>query len=114
MIFVTGPMFSGKEKCICDHLGMSHEEFEKNGIRDAETFVKREPMTEEELAALADELSKKRVVIASEIGGGVISTDPAENHYRENAGRLAQFLAARSDTTVRVLCGIPQVLKGEL
>ena len=114
MIFVTGPMFSGKEKCICELLGMTGEEFEKDGIRDAETLMKREPMTDEELTALADELSKKRVVISSEIGGGVISTDPGENHYRQNAGRLAQLLAARAETVVRVLCGIPQVLKGEL
>ena len=34
--------------------------------------------------------------------------------YREQAGRLACLLAERADTVIRVCCGIPQVLKGEL
>ncbi len=114
MVFVTGPMYSGKEKCICDLLGLKEEEFEKDCVRDAETMVKRTPMPDDALLALADELSAKKIVIASEIGGGVISTDTSENHFRENAGRLSQLLAARADTVVRVICGIPQILKGSI
>ena len=114
MVFVTGPMYSGKEKCICDQLGMTKMEFEKDCVRDAETMVKRTPMPDDGLVALAKELSTKKIVSASEIGGGVISADPAENHYRENAGRLSQLLAGRADTVVRVICGIPQILKGSL
>ena len=33
---------------------------------------------------------------------------------REAAGRLSCLLAERADTVVRVCCGLPQVLKGEL
>ena len=40
--------------------------------------------------------------------------DPAEREARERAGRLACLLAARADVVVRVFCGIPKVLKGEL
>ena len=68
----------------------------------------------EDLTALADELSKKPVVIATEVGGGVIPVDPQERADREAAGRLACLLAARADTVIRINCGLPRALKGEL
>ena len=40
--------------------------------------------------------------------------DPRERAAREAAGRLACLLARRADAVVRVYCGLPQVLKGEL
>ena len=66
-----------------------------------------------DLARLADELSQKEVVIATEIGGGVVPVLAEERAAREAAGRLACLLAQRADTVVRVFCGIPTVLKGE-
>ena len=68
----------------------------------------------EDLAALAEQLAQKAVVIATEVGGGIVPMDAGERHNREQAGRLACLLAERADTVVRVCCGIPQVLKGEL
>ena len=41
-------------------------------------------------------------------------TDPEEREAREAAGRLSCLLAERADTVVRVYCGLPQVLKGQL
>ena len=65
------------------------------------------------MPALAEELSRKEIVIAAETGGGVVPVDPRERAAREAAGRLACLLARRADTVVRVYCGLPQVLKGE-
>ena len=113
MIFVTGPKFSGKEKCICEMLSITHEEFLRTGIRDVEMKVAGDE-TESELEKLAEELAKNTIVIASEIGSGVISTDPKENEYRSRAGLLSQMLAKRAQVVVRVICGIPQILKGSL
>ena len=62
---------------------------------------------------LAAELAQKDVVMAVEVGGGVVPIDPAERAAREAAGRLACLLAQRAETVVRVFCGIPTVLKGE-
>ena len=88
MIFITGPLYSGKRtfaktlpgRCICDV---------------------------QELAAGAENLEKLA-------GGGVVPMDPAERAGREAAGRLACLLAARADCVVQMFCGIPTVLKGEL
>lgn len=110
MIFVTGPLFAGKEETVCKCLGWSREDFQKHGIRDVQELAGKA----EDLTALAEQLTQKAVVIATEMGGGIVPMDAGERHNREQAGRLACLLAERADTVVRVCCGIPQVLKGEL
>ena len=68
-----------------------------------------------DLPALADRLAKGyEILIATEVGGGVVPMDAAERAAREAAGRLACLLAARADCVVQMFCGIPTVLKGEL
>ena len=68
-----------------------------------------------DLPALADQLAADYpVVIATEVGGGVVPVEPEIREAREAAGRLACLLADRADTVVRVFCGLPLVLKGTL
>lgn len=111
MIFVTGPLFAGKEETICKSLGWRPADFLQNGgVRDVQDLA----ADCDDLMALADELAARAVVIATEVGGGVVPVDAAQRHAREQAGRLACLLAERADTVVRVCCGIPQVLKGTL
>ena len=59
-----------------------------------------------------DELASKEIVIADEIGCGLVPLDASEREKRERAGRLACMLAERADKVIRVVCGCPQVLKG--
>jgi len=108
MIFVTGPMFSGKREYIQTALGLSDEQFAARAVWDAEQLAAQTA----DLEDLADELARKEIVVASEVGGGVVPTDPAERSAREAAGRLACLLARRAETVVRVVCGLPQILKG--
>lgn len=109
MIFVTGPLYSGKREYIRRALGLSQEEFAQKAAWDVQDLAAKTS----DLSALAEELSQKEIVIATEIGGGVVPIDPAERAAREAAGRLACLLAQRADTVVRVYCGLAQVLKGE-
>ncbi|MBR1456571.1 MAG: bifunctional adenosylcobinamide kinase/adenosylcobinamide-phosphate guanylyltransferase [Oscillospiraceae bacterium] len=109
MIFVTGPLFAGKKEYIRTALGLTDEEFAACAVWDVQELAGAA-----DLSALADRLSQNRVVIATELGGGVIPTDAAERAHREAAGRLACLLAERADTVIRVCCGLPQVLKGSL
>ena len=102
MIFITGPLYSGKRtfaqnfpgRRICD-------------VQDLAAGAKN-------LETLADELSAYDVVLATEVGGGVVPMDPHERAGREAAGRRACLLAARAACVVQMFCGIPTVLKGEL
>ena len=109
MIFVTGPLFAGKQEYIQKALGLSDAEFAARAVRDVQELAPGA-----DLPALADRLAEKDVVIAAELGCGLVPIDRAEREKREAAGRLACLLAARADTVVRVCCGLPQVLKGRL
>ena len=110
MIFVTGPLFSGKEEYIRTALGWDDELFRRNAVRDVNELA----AGAEDLAVLADSLAKYEVIISTEIGGGVVPVDSEQRAARERAGRLSCLLAERADTVIRVCCGLPQILKGEL
>ena len=111
MIFVTGPLFAGKQEYIMETLGWEVEDFETFAVRDVQDLAA--DLTAEQLSALADTLAEKKVVIATEVGGGVVPIDPAERRDREAAGRLVCLLAERADTVIRVCCGLPRFLKGK-
>ncbi len=102
MLFIMGPLYSGKRTFAAQFGGRQIYEVQD---RAAE-------MTE--LQALADELAAYDVVTATEVGGGIVPIDPAERARREAAGRLACLLAARADCVVQMFCGLPTILKGEL
>lgn len=109
MIFITGPLFSGKRACAkallhCDDAALAHY---------AVWEVQDQAAGCPDLAALADRLARDyQVVIATEVGGGVVPIDAQERAAREAAGRLACLLAARATRVVRVFCGIPVTIKG--
>lgn len=110
MMFVTGPLFAGKRDFVCAALGWTEDELALRAVWDVQSLAG----AAEDLNALAERLAKHEVVIATEVGGGVVPVDAAQRQEREAAGRLACLLAQRADTVVRVCCGLPQVLKGTL
>ena len=102
MLFVTGPLYSGKRTFSQKFCGRQ--------ICDVQNLAANAT----DLEKLADELAAYDVVIATEIGGGIVPIDPAERAAREAAGRLACLLAAQASCVVEMFCGLPTVLKGEL
>ena len=109
MIFVTGPLYAGKREYIRNALGLSEADFRARAVWDVQELA-----LGEDLLALAERLAEKDIVIATELGGGLVPIDRTGREKREAAGRLACLLAGRADTVVRVCCGLGQVLKGEL
>ena len=110
MIFITGPLFAGKRAYVSSALGWTKEELRNNAVWDVQDLAAEA----EDLEALADRLAKYRVVIATEVGSGVVPLDPEQRTAREAAGRLSCLLADRADTVIRIFCGLPRALKGEL
>ena len=102
MLFITGPLYSGKRTFA--------KPFGGRQIYEVQTLA----ANAESLPAFADELAQYDVVTATEVGGGVVPIDPAQRAAREAAGRLACLLAERADCVVQMFCGLPTVLKGEL
>ena len=101
MLFITGPLYSGKRTFAAQFGGRQIYEVQDRAAEMAG------------LQALADELAAYDVVTATEVGGGIVPIDPPNAPPRA-AGRLACLLAARADCVVQMFCGLPTILKGEL
>lgn len=52
------------------------------------------------------------IVIADEVGCGIVPDNAFDRAWRDAAGSLTTELARRADTVVRIFCGMPTVLKG--
>ena len=107
MIFITGPLYSGKRDYACQLLGCGTEELADRAVWDVQELAAGCT----DLEALSQELARHEVVIATEVGGGVVPIDAGERAAREAAGRLSCLLARRAERVVRVFCGLPMVLK---
>ena len=106
MIFITGPLCSGKRTFAQTLPGRALADVQQLAADAADC---------EALEQLADRLaSEYEILIATEVGGGVVPMDARQRADREAAGRLACLLAARAECVVQMFCGIPTVLKGEL
>lgn len=46
------------------------------------------------------------VIVANEVGAGIVPIDPKERAFREAVGRALCVIAQASDAVVRVTCGI--------
>ena len=65
MIFITGPLYSGKKEYACSLLNCGAEELERRALWD----VQDRAAGCDDLDALAEELAQYEVVIATEVGG---------------------------------------------
>ncbi|MBR6408255.1 MAG: bifunctional adenosylcobinamide kinase/adenosylcobinamide-phosphate guanylyltransferase [Clostridia bacterium] len=105
MIFITGPLYSGKRQ------------YARNFCGDGDMITEVQDLAARcaDLPALADDLARRyKVIIATEIGGGIVPVDEGQREARDKAGRLSCMLAERAETVVRIFCGLPMVLKGDL
>ena len=109
MVFVTGPLYSGKKTFVKEWMHWDEETLSRNAVWDVQVLVS----DYDDLVPLAGELREIHVGIAMEMGSGVVRVAAQERRDREAAGRLACLLAKKANTVIRVFCGIPTVLKGE-
>ena len=61
--------------------------------------------------ALMPHLLRKKVIICSEVGSGIIPVSRELTHARVLTGKLCSQLARQAGSVIRILCGIPTVLK---
>ena len=89
MIFITGPLYSGKRTFAQTLPGKR--------LSDVQVLA----ADAADLPALADKLAHEYdILIATEVGGGVVPMDVKQRADREAAGRLACLLAARAECVV--------------
>ena len=113
MLLIVGGEASGK-RTFAKTLGYDDRDIadavldERPVICHLEQIVFADPERSDELLPI---LAEKDVVICCEVGSGVIPVDHAERIGREAAGRLCVLLAQRADRVVRMVSGIPVVIK---
>lgn len=131
MILIVGAVGSGKRAFVCREFGFEPGDIAEAVLDGKPVVAGVERLVREAMCSssgksldslavpaavlgLADELSAKRVVICDEVGWGIVPLDAGERAWREAVGRLCCELALRADVVVRMVCGIPQVIKGEV
>ena len=118
-IYVTGPMASGKRDYVLNTLGIPATEaaFEVQELLrekidpEVQELLREKPNMD--VAALAEKLSGYQAITQTEVGAGVIPLSASDREWREKAGRLACLLAARADIVVRMVCGVPIMVKAQ-
>ena len=111
MILVVGGEGAGKREFVRS-LGYAQmsQSLDAPVVFHAEKLVR----TQEDVPAVLEQLRQKQVVILSEVGSGVIPVERERVLAREAAGRLGVLLAKEASCVVRIVCGIPTILKGKL
>lgn len=71
-----------------------------------------EPEIERLLAGLDGGMASGLVLVANEVGLGIVPENRMARDFRDHAGRLHQELAARAGRVELVVAGIPVVVKG--
>ncbi|MDR0446398.1 MAG: bifunctional adenosylcobinamide kinase/adenosylcobinamide-phosphate guanylyltransferase [Oscillospiraceae bacterium] len=103
MLLIIGGVGAGARE-YADSLGLGESDLAE-GVWDAVYDNPAEAM------ALLEPLCLKAAVICEEVGSGVVPIDRREREAREAMGRLTAELAARAQSVVRVVAGIPVTLK---
>lgn len=129
MIMIIGGAFQGKRGCLTRLYGIADgdilsgaecsfgEVFTAAAVADYHELVRRLLAENIDAAEFTERLCRENpnaAVIINEIGCGIIPLEKSERIYREEVGRAGCVIAANSDTVLRVFCGIPEVIKGEL
>ena len=115
MILIIGGVASGKRTYLAS-LGYLPEAIadgvldDKKVLYGLEKLVAADP---EGAAALLPILLEKKAVACCEVGSGVIPVRYEQRRAREATGRLCCQLAKEATRVVRMVAGIPIVIKGE-
>ena len=113
MIVVIGGRASGKRTYIRG-LGYDDSAMADGVLDESPVLVNLQDLIaadEREPVEMARALSGKRIVSCCEVGNGIVPLDPVERAWRERVGRTVNILAEQAESVVRLICGIPVVLK---
>ena len=71
-------------------------------------------LTQQEVLEKLLPFCRGKIVLCDDIFCGVVPLDALERQWREVTGRLLCRLAQEADRVIRMQCGLPQAIKGEL
>lgn len=114
MILVIGGACQGKSQYVRQLLGYGPEDFTRQPassqpvVCQLQDWVAQNPGQWPQALPL---LLQKEVVLCNEVGCGVVPVAPELRVAREETGRLCIALAQAATQVVRLVCGIPTIIK---
>ena len=128
MKLIIGGSFQGKsayaaECCspspiVADGSTCTQEEILQCDILDhLHLYIRRlmeQSIPEKEIAGQIDTLCKNNpsmCIVCNELGNGVVPMEAFDRRYRETVGRICCNIAKQAEEVIRIVCGIPIVLK---
>ncbi len=114
MILVIGARASGKRAYV-ESLGYGPGDIADGVMDEKPVLYNLQDLTlpdPEGAGALYDRLLEKEIVVCDEVGSGVIPLEKERRLGREATGRLCCRLAKEAEKVVRLVAGIPTVIKG--
>ncbi|HIQ66917.1 MAG TPA: bifunctional adenosylcobinamide kinase/adenosylcobinamide-phosphate guanylyltransferase [Candidatus Faecousia excrementigallinarum] len=124
-ILIVGGACQGKREYAQKAFGLNEREIlpwneEREGascIADLHLRVRaclEKGLTQQEVLEKLLPFCRGKIVLCDDIFCGVVPLDAMERQWREVTGRLLCLLAQEADTVIRMQCGLPQAIKGEL
>jgi len=116
MILIVGGEGSGK-RSFAKTLGYTDNDMADAVIDKSPVIFHLEQMVFNNpdcVSEILPELEKKESVLCNEVGSGVMPITDAERIGREATGRLCVLLAQKADCVVRMVSGLPMIIKGNL
>ena len=125
MIMITGGIHQGKTAYAMRKIGLAESDIADGAdcnfdalknvrcILNYHDIVKR---LGDRSVTFTEELCRSNpdaVIIINEIGCGIVPIEKSERIWRENVGRCGCIIAANSEKVIRIVCGIPDIIKGE-
>ncbi len=127
MILIVGGAAQGKQhfamrlgeflpEQVTDGAVCRKEEIDKAAVLvNLEQYLRRFPEAAAEpgeFAAHLLDVNPQLLICCREVGSGIIPMDAGETAWREAVGRCCCALAAQSSSVYRMVCGLPQCIKG--
>lgn len=124
-ILIVGGACQGKREYAKNTYGLEDTEIlpwneereEASCIADLHLRVRsclEKGLTQQEVLEKLLPFCRGKIVLCDDIFCGVVPLDAMERQWREVTGRLLCMLAQEADTVIRMQCGLPQAIKGEL
>lgn len=126
MIMITGGAYQGKKDFVkahynCDILNGENCDYESvftaKCVSNYHQLVKRLIGNGQNAVSYTERVCRENtdlIVIINEVGSGIVPLEKSDRLWREQVGMAGSLIAKNSDMVVRLICGIPIVIKGEL
>ncbi len=114
MILILGGGASGKRSYLAS-LGYEPEDIADGVLDDKKVLYGLEKLVADDpegADGLLPTLLRKEAVACCEVGSGVIPIRYEQRQAREATGRICIQLAARAEKVIRMVAGIPTIIKG--